>query len=557
MYRRLGAYELAAGALIALALTLRVWLVTIGLPRFDSDEGTMGLMALHIELHGAHPVFFYGQAYMGSLEAYVAAVLFGSFGASDLTLRLGLIILAVPFLLCMYLLARLLYSHRVALVTLGVLAVGSGELLARQLKAVGGYPELLLFGAATFLCAAYLGMSRPALSHRRVYGFGICGVLAGLGVWSDPLMLPIALAALLLLVATCRRELAGARGLVLVLGILVGLAPAIAYNAGARARGSNTWASVTQIVRAGGTGHAGTHARDSLSQRVAGTVAVSVPVMTGGSGVCRLAPQHAWPLSSHAGEHTVTCTVVHAVWGAGYISLLVLATVLAAIAARRTRRRLMSSTSDPAGQWVCGRALARLAMVLAAGATLLVFALSSAPGHAPWYNVRYLTGLWIALPAIVAVLVPDGGNLFSRTARYAVLAVIAVALILDSAAIYSDRAYASWLHGQQIALASTLESHRVSHIYTDYWTCDWLAFESRERIVCAVLDANLQPSLDRYLPYRAAVGADRRAPYVFRHGTPEGDAFARLVKSHPGLFKTSRSAVFEIYWPVQSASRTY
>lgn len=113
----LNPYDAAAAVLIVATAFVRVWLIALGLPRFDSDEGTMGLMALHIGYHGEHPIFFYGQAYMGALQAYLAGVAFHVLGVSDLTLRLGLVLLTVLFLTAMYLLIRLLYSGPFALLS--------------------------------------------------------------------------------------------------------------------------------------------------------------------------------------------------------------------------------------------------------------------------------------------------------------------------------------------------------------------------------------------------------------------------------------------------------
>src|SRR5262245_56727648 len=60
-------------ALIVGGVALRLTLAALGWPATDSDEATFGLMALHISERGAHPIFFYGQTYMGALEAYLAA----------------------------------------------------------------------------------------------------------------------------------------------------------------------------------------------------------------------------------------------------------------------------------------------------------------------------------------------------------------------------------------------------------------------------------------------------------------------------------------------------
>lgn len=65
---------------------------------------------------------------------------------------------------------------------------------------------------------------------------------------------------------------------------------------------------------------------------------------------------------------------------------------------------------------------------------------------------------------------------------------------------------------QQEALIQDLLHIGATHIYSDYWTCDHLIFQSQERIIYAVLDAG---TFDRYAPYRAIVEADPRAAYVY------------------------------------------
>ncbi|MGZ3622285.1 MAG: hypothetical protein ACXVCM_26350 [Ktedonobacteraceae bacterium] len=68
---------------------------------------------------------------------------------------------------------------------------------------------------------------------------------------------------------------------------------------------------------------------------------------------------------------------------------------------------------------------------------------------------------------------------------------------------------------QQNALIQNLLRIKATHIYTDYWTCDSIAFLSREHITCAVVDDTLQPHNNRYLPYLSTVKADPNSAYVF------------------------------------------
>ena len=78
-YFRINIFEICAFTMIVLAMELRILLIAQGWPMTNSDESTMGLMALHIAYRGEVPIFFYGQGYMGALEAYLPAFLFSLF----------------------------------------------------------------------------------------------------------------------------------------------------------------------------------------------------------------------------------------------------------------------------------------------------------------------------------------------------------------------------------------------------------------------------------------------------------------------------------------------
>ena len=130
-------FGLGALGLIALAIGIRIALLSQGWPHTNSDEGTYGMMAINIAFHGEHPIFMYGQDYMGSTQAYLGAVIFRLFGISLFNLRLGLVLLFALFMYSMYLLTRLLYTKGMALFTLLLLALGSSYVIYRQLQSLG------------------------------------------------------------------------------------------------------------------------------------------------------------------------------------------------------------------------------------------------------------------------------------------------------------------------------------------------------------------------------------------------------------------------------------
>lgn len=528
-------YALCALALIAGAVLLRVVLVGQGWPVSDSDEGTMGLMALHIAERGERPVFFYGQSYMGALEAYLGALLFHLFGVSVFALRLGPIALFALFLGSTYLLTGLLYDRRLALVTLALLSPGSGDLLSRQLVATGGRLETLLFGSLALLLAAWLALSRgqrPCRRGRRPLAYAAWGLAVGLGLWSDLLILPFAGVAGLLLLLCCRRELRPRLLLVPLLGLLLGAAPLIAYNVTA-AFGAGSFRALLDVGRTGGTG---TFADVTLGQSVAGTLLVSLPLATGAAPLGPSCRQNA------GGSTTLPprCALAYGGWSGGVLVLWVVATVLAMRALRLSRRH--PATGKPTampGECDDGtRQLARLMLLAGAGLTLALFTLSPAPARDPWGNTRYLVGLLIAVPAVLAPLWEWSGTTRSaarRTVAFPLLGPVALlgvglTLLAGTIGVFGTLPTAQRADRETDTLIAQLLALGATHIYTDYWTCYRVAFQSRERIICSVFDERIElSSEDRYPPYQRQVREAPSALYVFPLASPQAAALAGRV----------------------------
>ena len=198
----------------------------------------MGLLALHVAFQGDHPTFFYGLPYMAPLEGYIAAPLFRIFGVSLFTLRIGLLPLFAAFLICMYYLTRLLYTEKFALAIVILLSLGSYAIIYLQIKAVGEYPETELFFALIPLLASWLALTSHSFIQRearrsrqkRILIYGFLGLIVGLALWVDFLILPIVAIAALLLLLFCYQELLSWKGLILLLGVIVGAFPLILYN---------------------------------------------------------------------------------------------------------------------------------------------------------------------------------------------------------------------------------------------------------------------------------------------------------------------------------------
>ncbi len=389
------ACALAVSVLGALA---RLGLLLLGWPATDSDEGTMGLMALHIATRDAHPLFFYGQSYMGTLQAYLGALLFNLFGASLLSLRLGLLLLYILYLLVMYPLLRLLYGQAYALVGLLLLDVGGPDLLKPQLLALGGYPETLLLGALSLLLALRLARGAQAIRQgwRRLAQYSALGLVMGLGWWSDQLIFPLLLVAGLTLAFFCRAELRWRGLLALLAGLLLGVAPQLLYlltraaaENGPSAVAAFEWQGPSTLVRF----------VTQFGAHLAGALLVAVPNITSAGWVCVAPTQPNGALAAPATLGALACLGLRGAWS---LALLALG-IGAGLVAWRSLRRLAPHLSQLTGLTQAERAVAvrqagRLALLLG-GALTLAFYLISLAAATPAGNARYLIELNIALPA--------------------------------------------------------------------------------------------------------------------------------------------------------------
>ena len=164
---KIGTYGILALLIIALATLLRIFLIVCGWPHSNAYEETMGIIAMHIAYHGEHPIFFYGQNYMGILEEYLGAAFFQLLGVSVFSLRLVPVLFFALFLANLYLLTSLLYTKKLALITLILLSLGSSIMLDTELFALGGYSELLFFGSLSILLASWLAISYDQYSSPR------------------------------------------------------------------------------------------------------------------------------------------------------------------------------------------------------------------------------------------------------------------------------------------------------------------------------------------------------------------------------------------------------
>ncbi|MDQ2714566.1 MAG: hypothetical protein M3Z08_06640, partial [Chloroflexota bacterium] len=258
---------------LLLALAIRVFLVIHTHGVIDGDEALTGLQAMGI-LHGDHPVYFYSQSYMGSLEAYFVAALFAIFGSSVWTLRAEAILLSLVIVwltwhlaACLAERARLPAYARQWFMNVAALLAAVPPLYdtVTELRALGGYIETFVFMLLLLLSVLRLTerwraarasvLSQETWGRERVFTRELTwrwagiGLIAGLGLWTDPLIVSALLAAALWIAwSIFAQRVTLARLLPAIAAIptsIIGLAPALMWGA------AHGWTNVTYLVSLG------------------------------------------------------------------------------------------------------------------------------------------------------------------------------------------------------------------------------------------------------------------------------------------------------------------
>ncbi len=513
----------------------------------------MGLLALHVAYQGDHPIFFYGAPYLGPLEGYAAAPLFRLFGPSLFALRLPLVLFFIGFLVSMFYLIRLLYSEKFALASVILLSLGSPDVLFLQLRASGEYPEIEMFAALMCLLPAWLALSSQRLNQerwKRIVIYGLLGLIVGLALWVDLLILPFVAAVGVFLCFFCRRELLRWTGLSLLLGFAVGAFPLIYYNLTAPLH-QDSWSVLLRIHQGG--------AADMLAQhltwvnQLTGTMIIALPLATGGSLHC---PSSAIPPSGSPAAATLPCVLFQGGWGFGYLILWFIAVCLAVYTVQRYCRHMLAGTTQSTSSEERQETIrqgGRLMLLVSVGLTLLLYAIAPLSATVPDTSFRYLTCLLLAIPAL---LWPIWQGLSAQRIslnwrakaglllRGGLLLLVAATFVSGTVRTLLQIPTAQAAYQYQETLVQDLLRVGATRVYSDYWTCNNLTFLSQERIICSALDEHLNPGYDRYLPYRFIVRAAPRPTYIFPPGTPQAEAMkqrVRLARSH------YRAYIFEGY----------
>jgi hypothetical protein len=540
--------------ILTLSGTLRLWLIHAQWPAVNADESIIDLMARHILYQGEHPIFFWGQNYMGTLQAYLGAGLMHFFGSSIASVRLGTLLLFLLYLASMYALVRLLYSSAFALLCIALLSIGSDRMIGVLITANGGYAETMLCGALLFLLVSHLALTLPdeqsGRTSSRLLAYAALGFVLGLGLWSDQLILAAALTGGVFLLVCCHREMRGLVLCALLAGLLVGATPLLLYNLQAPLPQNSLFVLL-------GTVFTSAPRIISFAQQLAEALLISLPHATGlpftlgGQPVCGNVEPYTHALTTLASlfpteRNPWFCFSTRGGWSLGILLLWSGALLWALVTASRLRSLARREAPGPLTfSEQARRQRVRLyasLMLLSSGAIwLLLFACGQAAPSTPRGSSRYLIGLLLSLPAVLWPLwlsLTHPGERLKSGQRYvrtrfvvSALALLTIVCVYTTGTIevLSTLPANQGVYARTNAVVQTLLTHGITRLYSDYDTCSVLIFRSDERVLCIVLDNRLQAGNNRYAPYTIPVSQAPHPAYLFPVASPANQVLAHRL----------------------------
>ncbi|HET7034537.1 MAG TPA: hypothetical protein VFI42_02540, partial [Thermomicrobiaceae bacterium] len=471
--------------------------------------------------HGRIPLYFYGQRYLGSLDAILAAPLVALLGERVAALRAVPFLWYAAFLALHARLAARICGRRVAWLSLLVLALPGWRVLMYTAR------SNVSFGAMATLGTALLLLTLEPRPRHTAARLALIGALAGLGLWVHPLSATYAGAALVVwwLVSPEWRA-AGARAHKLLRTGAPSLLLGVALVSGFFSDGcaGHSWlldprpaARLLLLLAAAGAAASclvlSTRRRTLLSSGIwlaAGLVLGSAPLWAGwllAGERPTSAKEPACPAQALDRAHLLANQIIPAMWGAPFLSslrapfsawdvgwLLLIALELLAVLVFLWQRRAMLSRLlrlEPLAERERGAALLTLLLLGPIALTLL-----SGNIYDAWH-VRYLLVAWQADSIVLALLLErllHAWRPLGLAALALFMAVNATAIILLAPGKWAARpeAISPSAAGQ---VEQYLQRQGVQGGYAGYWTAYALDYLSGERLTFTSLGQ------DRYSPY--------------------------------------------------------
>jgi len=471
-------YSRALVLILFIALAWRAWLLAANAVPFNSDEAVVGLMARHI-LQGRWPIFFYGQAYMGSLDATLVAGVFAVLGESVAAIRLVQVILYLLYIVSVWALARAWFvAPRVAPLAAGLAALPPVLISTYTTVSLGGYVESIFLGNLILLFGWRLIFGGQ--QHHRPLWLGL-GLVGGLAFWTLGVaviyLLPVAFWGLWRWRLRLWRE--------------YGLALVMFFIASSPWWLSNLWQENAALLTLLGWAEGGAGETITIGplERALGLVGLGLPVLFGLRPPWS-AEYFSWPIV--AGGLTVFCGVI--AWGL--------------VSVRR------------------GQAL----MAPGAGALLSAFFIVFVGLFIGTHFGRDATGRYF-LPLFVVIILMVAAWIDALWRRRAALGIGGLALALAvnvSGTVLAAESpeklttqfdpVTRWDNAHDAELIDFLRRNNLTRGYSNYWVVFRLAFLSHEELQYSAAlpykPDRYTPADNRYPPYPQAVALSPQVAYI-------------------------------------------
>lgn len=207
---------------------IRILLLIFAENRLDTDEATVGIMAIDILEGKGLPFFFYGTVYNGggAIEAYIGALFFKLFGPSELLLKLSILIFWVAAAVLFADLCRRTLSAQGAFYAILFFCISTPFFLEWSLKARGGYAETVLFSVLLL----WIADPPDYLMKKRDLQSVAFGIVCGIGIYASEMLLAMVVCAGFLLLVRLAKGGRSNAAIKIIVGSIIGLLPLIIYN---------------------------------------------------------------------------------------------------------------------------------------------------------------------------------------------------------------------------------------------------------------------------------------------------------------------------------------
>ncbi len=219
-----------AATILIIALIIRIYGAWCLRFHMNVDAGVVALMVKHITEGINFPVFFYGQAHMGSFEAALSALFCRIFGVSGLSVTMGTVVPGFLLLPVVYFWARDIGGRTAASASTIYCIIGALGFLHYSVSPRGGYAAIMLFGALALWMSSRIVTKTIQSGRQPVLDYFLLGLAGGIGWWSGQLITAALFASALLLVMGLRSRVFTWRLLLGLAGFFLGSLPFWVYN---------------------------------------------------------------------------------------------------------------------------------------------------------------------------------------------------------------------------------------------------------------------------------------------------------------------------------------